>query len=123
MSSSVMCQKPTPRQPSRSFSPPKAFAHHPVTLEHVLKRLIPERKPLERKEAQKNEQDQPLALVKRLERPIEQPIVSSAMLQQVRMSAFSFLPPGKVLFEDIYFSLSLFCPDLAMLFPMSNVVI
>ncbi|XP_073455987.1 uncharacterized protein [Aquarana catesbeiana] len=89
VSSSAVCQKAAPRQPSRSFSPPKAFAHHPVTLEHVLKRLIPERKPLESKEAQKNEQDQPLALVKRLERPSEQPIVSSAMLQQNRPSVIT----------------------------------
>ncbi|XP_018429262.1 PREDICTED: transcription cofactor vestigial-like protein 4 [Nanorana parkeri] len=89
VTSSAVCQKPAPREPSSGPFSPKEFAHHPITLEHVLKRLIPERKPLESKEAQKNEQDQPLALVKRLERPSKQPIISSAMLQQNRPSVIT----------------------------------
>ncbi|XP_068105948.1 transcription cofactor vestigial-like protein 4 [Hyperolius riggenbachi] len=83
-------QKPSVRQPSpEPFSPKEFPHHHPLTLEHVLKRLIPERKPLENKETHENEQDQPLALVKRLEKPNDQLMASSAMLQQNRPSVIT----------------------------------
>ncbi|KAM5146794.1 uncharacterized protein ACMZJ9_013960 [Mantella aurantiaca] len=98
VTSSAMCQKPAQRQPSSGLISPKEFAHHPITLEHVLKKLITERKPLEHKEVQENEQDQPLALVKRLERPSEQPIVSSAMLQQNRPSVITCISRPKPIF-------------------------
>ncbi|XP_075041614.1 transcription cofactor vestigial-like protein 4 [Mixophyes fleayi] len=66
---------------------PTPFGPH-ITLEHVLKRLMPERKSLERNETQQDE-DQPLALVKRLEKTSKPPVVSSAMLQQMRPSVIT----------------------------------
>ncbi|KAM9324163.1 uncharacterized protein PAF06_000165 [Gastrophryne carolinensis] len=95
MTTTPTCQKPPARQPpSRSFGP-KEFGHHPITLQHVLKTLMIERKALENKERQGEEQDQPLALVKRLERPSEQPMVSSAMLQQNRPSVITCISRQK----------------------------
>ncbi|XP_072286311.1 transcription cofactor vestigial-like protein 4 [Pyxicephalus adspersus] len=96
VTSSAFCRKPAARQPSSGPSSPKEFTHHPITLEHVLKRLITERKPLESKGIQENEQDQPLALVTRLERPSEHPIVSSAMLQQNRPTVITCVSRPKL---------------------------
>lgn len=72
----------TRRPPAAEAVSPKVLAAH-VDLQNVLKRLMPERRLLERKETRPAEEEQPLALVKRLEKPSEQPMVSSAMLQQV----------------------------------------
>ncbi|XP_056395320.1 transcription cofactor vestigial-like protein 4 isoform X2 [Hyla sarda] len=82
-------QTPTSEPPS-----PKVFPSH-VDLQNVLKRLMPERRLLERKETRQTEEEQPLALVKRLEKPSEQPMVSSAMLQQMRPSVITCISRPK----------------------------
>ncbi|XP_063791602.1 transcription cofactor vestigial-like protein 4 [Pseudophryne corroboree] len=89
-STSPIHQKCATRQKS---SNPTAFGPH-ITLEHVLKRLMPERNPLERNETQQNE-DQPLALVKRLEKTSRPPPMSSAMLQQMRPSVITCISRPK----------------------------
>ncbi|XP_044124691.1 transcription cofactor vestigial-like protein 4 [Bufo gargarizans] len=82
------------RQPSAAPPrSPKVLATH-VDLKNVLKRLIPEQRLLERKENQQTE-EQPLALVKRLEKPSEQPMLTSAMLQQMRPSVITCISRPK----------------------------
>ncbi|KAM4689844.1 uncharacterized protein WCC33_018550 [Rhinophrynus dorsalis] len=80
-------------QPLRE-STPKVLDPH-FTLEHVLKRLMPERKYPERREAQENQEDQPLALVKRTEVVREQPPLSPALLQQMRPSVITCVSKQK----------------------------
>ncbi|CAN2390879.1 hypothetical protein PRIEUP_LOCUS916 [Pristimantis euphronides] len=84
--------KCAPRQASAAtLSSPKAFATH-VDLKNVLSRLIPKQRLLERK---KQTEEQPLALVERLEKPREQLLVSSAMLQQMRPSVITCISRSK----------------------------
>ncbi|XP_069842698.1 transcription cofactor vestigial-like protein 4 [Dendropsophus ebraccatus] len=76
------------RQPPATVTPsPKVLAAH-VDLKNVLKRLMPERR-------LRQEEEQPLALVKRLEKPSEPPMVSSAMLQQMRPSVITCISRPK----------------------------
>lgn len=84
----------TRRPPAAEAVSPKVLAAH-VDLQNVLKRLMPERRLLERKETRPAEEEQPLALVKRLEKPSEQPMVSSAMLQQMRPSVITCISRPK----------------------------
>ncbi|MEE6527570.1 hypothetical protein FKM82_029025, partial [Ascaphus truei] len=70
-------------------STPQALSPH-VTLEHVLKKLMPERKHMERKEVRPNLEDQPLALVKRVQKESSgQPTVPPPVLQQMRPSVIT----------------------------------
>ncbi|XP_073493924.1 uncharacterized protein [Phyllobates terribilis] len=73
---------------------PRIFASH-IELQNVLKRLIPEQRLLERKETRETEEEQPLALVKKMENPREQPMVSPAMLQQMRPSVITCISRPK----------------------------
>ncbi|KAG8536980.1 hypothetical protein GDO81_025292 [Engystomops pustulosus] len=82
-------RQPLPAEPTSR----KVFPSH-VDLKNVLKRLMPEQRLLERKETQEAE-EQPLALVKRLEKPSEPPTVSSAMLQQMRPSVITCISRPK----------------------------
>ncbi|KAM4020006.1 uncharacterized protein ACNLHF_000602 [Anomaloglossus baeobatrachus] len=83
------------KQPSAAeVTGPNVFASH-VDLQNVLKRLIPERRLLERKESRETVEEQPLALVKKLEKPMEQPMVSPAMLQQMRPSVITCISRPK----------------------------
>ncbi|KAG9461990.1 hypothetical protein GDO78_015185 [Eleutherodactylus coqui] len=67
------------RQPPAAAASLKVPAAH-LDLKSVLRRLLPDPRISERKET---EEEQPLALVKRLEKPVEPPVVSPAVLQQV----------------------------------------
>ncbi|CAJ0934801.1 unnamed protein product [Ranitomeya imitator] len=73
---------------------PKVFASH-MDLQNVLKRLIPERRLSERKDTKEIEEDQPLALVKKMETPRDKPLVSPAMLQQMRPSVITCISRPK----------------------------
>ncbi|XP_075690263.1 transcription cofactor vestigial-like protein 4 [Rhinoderma darwinii] len=83
-----------PSPAAAAATSPKLLEAH-VNLKNVLRRLIPERKLLETKESQQTQEEQPLALVKRLEKPNEPPMVSSAMLQQMRPSVITCISRPK----------------------------
>ncbi|KAM3910826.1 uncharacterized protein RB166_019641 [Leptodactylus fuscus] len=83
------------RQPTAAVpTSPKVLAAH-VNLKNVLRRLIPEQRLLEKEDTPHTEEEQPLALIKRLEKPSEQPMVTSAMLQQMRPSVITCISRPK----------------------------
>ncbi|XP_053552005.1 transcription cofactor vestigial-like protein 4 [Bombina bombina] len=84
VSSSSMNSKP-PVKLSPMHSAPTRILNQHLALERVLRRLMPEQR-----ETEPNSDDQPLALVKKIERPCsEKKEVSPAMLQQMRPSVIT----------------------------------
>ncbi|KAG9461989.1 hypothetical protein GDO78_015185 [Eleutherodactylus coqui] len=79
------------RQPPAAAASLKVPAAH-LDLKSVLRRLLPDPRISERKET---EEEQPLALVKRLEKPVEPPVVSPAVLQQMRPSVITCISGRK----------------------------
>ncbi|CAH2317021.1 transcription cofactor vestigial 4 [Pelobates cultripes] len=88
VASSPVNVKSTVRQHPTITSTPKSLGPI-ISLENVLKHLMPERRLLE-KETVIHQDDQPLALVKRLEKPI-----SPIMLQQNRPSVITCISKSK----------------------------
>ncbi|XP_053329445.1 transcription cofactor vestigial-like protein 4 [Spea bombifrons] len=83
-----------PPAPVSSQSVGRAFPPAPgphASLEHVLRRLMPDRRPLEMKTMDQNQDEQPLALVKRKERPVD----PAVLLQQNRPSVITCVSKPK----------------------------
>ncbi|OCT65163.1 transcription cofactor vestigial-like protein 4 [Xenopus laevis] len=82
---------------AQAGAPPLKNCGPHLTLEHVLRRLMPAQRHLERSEPATSPEEQPLALVKRVEKPSETAQLSPALLQQMRPSVITCVSRQKPL--------------------------
>ncbi|OCT66867.1 transcription cofactor vestigial-like protein 4 [Xenopus laevis] len=80
---------------AQAGAPPLKNSSPHLTLEQVLRRLMPAKSHLERPEPASSPEEQPLALVKRVVKPSEQAQLSPALLQQMRPSVITCISRQK----------------------------